>query len=124
QLRLIQVDSSLSRTASRAWEWISIREESESALASGLARVLVEQNLVPAHSLIPAITLAEAADQTGMSAEQIANLARTLIERTPALVIASEKNPAVAALNIVLGSVGTRGGIVRRSQSKHGYVSA
>jgi len=124
QLRLIQVDSSLSRTASRAWQWISIREGSESALASELARALVEQKLVPAHGPIPAMTLAEAAGQTGLQAQEIADLARTLIERTPAVVIARENNPAVAALNIVLGSVGTRGGIVRRSQSKQGHVSA
>ena len=58
QLRLIQIDSSLSRTAARAWQWVEIREGSESALASGLAGALLEQNLVPAHSPVPSMTLA------------------------------------------------------------------
>src|SRR5579863_6178106 len=48
QLRLIQVDSKLSRTAARAWQWISIPSGSEAALATGLAAALLEQKLVPA----------------------------------------------------------------------------
>lgn len=123
QLRLIQVDSSCTRTAAKAWRWISIREGSESALASGLARVLVEQNLVPAHGPIPSLSLSEAANEAGVSAQTIEDLARALVARTPALVIARDNNPSVAALNILLGSIGTRGGIVRRSQSKQSYTS-
>ena len=124
QVRLIQIDSSCSRTAARAWQWIPIRDGSDFALASGLARVLVEQNLVPAHVPVPAMSMTEAADQSGLSVLAIEDLARTLVARTPVLAIARDNNPAVAALNIMLGSVGTRGGIVRRSQSKQTYLSA
>jgi molybdopterin-dependent oxidoreductase iron-sulfur protein len=124
QLRLIPVESSLSRTASRAWQWISIRGGSESALASGVARVLLEQNLVPAHSFTPEMTLSQAADQTGLSTAAISDLAHMLVARSPALVIAQDNVPAVAALNVLLGAVGMRGGIVRRSPSNQGYVSA
>lgn len=124
QLRLIQVESSLSRTASKAWQWIQIREGSESALASGLARVLVEQNLVSAHGPIPAMTLTEAANQTELSAQAISDLAKMLVAKTPALVIAPDNNPQIAALNLLIGSVGTRGGIVGRSSIKQTYVSA
>ncbi len=124
QLRLIQVDASLTRTASRAWQWIAIREGSEYALASGLARVLLEQNLVPAHGPIPAMTLVEVADKTGLPVQAVGDLARTLVARTPALVIARDENPAVAGLNVLLSSIGTRGGVVRRSQSTRSYLSA
>lgn len=124
QLRLIQIESSFSRTASKAWQWVMIREGSESALASGLAHVLVEQNLVPAHGPIPAMTLADSEAQTGLPAQAIADLARTLVARVPALVIAKDNNPAIAALNVLLGSVGSRGGIVRRLQNKQPYVPA
>jgi len=124
QLRLIQVESSFSRTASKAWQWIHIREGSDSALASGLARVLVEQNLVPAHGPIPAMSLAEAASQTGLTVQAIADMARMLIAKTPTLAIAPDNNPSIAALNVLLGSVGTRGGIVRRTQSQQAYASA
>src|SRR5207302_8620284 len=79
QLRLIQIGSSLSRTAARAWQWIKIRESSESALASGLARALLEQNLVPAHGPVPSMTLAESAAQTGISIGRICELARIMV---------------------------------------------
>ena len=124
QLRLIQIDSSLSRTAARAWQWVEIREGSESALASGLAGALHEQNLVPAHSPVPSMTLAESAAQTGMSVERIRELARLVVAKTPALVIARDDDPAVAALNVLLGSLGKRGGIVRHSEQVKPYVAA
>jgi hypothetical protein len=116
QLRLIQIDSSLSRTAARAWQWVQIRQGSESALASGLAGALHEQNLVPAHSPVPSMTLTESATQTGISVERIRELARLMVVKTPALVIARDADPAVAALNVLLGSLGKHGGIVRHSE--------
>ncbi len=124
QLRLIQIDSSFSRTAARAWQWVPIRDGSESALASGLARVLLEQKLVPAHGPIPPIALSEVAAQTGLSADAIQDLARTFVSHLPVLAIAGDNDPAIAALNIVLGSVGARGGIVRRSKNAESYVAA
>lgn len=124
RLRIIQIEPSLSRTGARAWKWMPVREGSESALASGLARVLLEQNLVPAHSPVPSIALSEAAARTGLSEEAIRDLARTLAERRPTVAIAADDNPSIAALNFVLGSVGIRGGIVRRGKTSHAYSSA
>ncbi len=124
QLRIIQIEPSLSRTAARAWQWVQVREGSESALASGLARVLLEQNLVPAHGPIPPITISDAATRTGLSEDAIQNLARALVERQPTLAIAANGNPSIAALNVVLGSVGTRGGIVRREKTSHADLYA
>ena len=124
ELCLIQIEPSLSRTAARAWKWISIREGSGSALASGLARVLLEQKLVPAHGPIPSVTVSEAAAQSGLSTDAICDLARNIVARRPALAIAREYDPAIAALNVILGALGTRGGIVRRSAKKEFYVSA
>ena len=117
QLRLIQVESSLSRTAARACQWVQIREGSESAFAAGLARALLEQKLVPARGPIPPATLSEAAAETGLTADSIRELARTVAAEPPVLVIARDGNPDVAALNVLLGSVGTRGGVVRVSKS-------
>ncbi|MFL6304891.1 MAG: hypothetical protein ACJ72H_15270, partial [Candidatus Sulfotelmatobacter sp.] len=124
QLRLIQIDSSLSRTAARAWQWVEIREGSESALASGLAGALLEENLVPAHSPVPSMTLAESAAQTGISVGRIRELARMMVAKTPALVIARDDDPGIAALNVLLGSLGKRGGIVRHSERVKRYVTA
>jgi anaerobic selenocysteine-containing dehydrogenase len=124
QLRLIQVDASLSRTAARAWQWIPLQSGTESALAAGIAQVLLEERLVPARGPMPLLTLSEAADRTGLSADAIRNLARTIVARTPALAISADANPEVAALNVVLGAVGARGGVVRRSKLAKSYVPA
>ena len=124
QLRLLQVDSSLSRTAGRAWQWIPITARPESALAAGIARVLLEEHMVPARGPMPPLSLGDAAAQTGLSVDVIRELARTMVARTPAVAIASDDNPPIAALNVVLGSIGTSGGIVRRSKNTESYVSA
>ena len=124
QLRLIQVEASLSRTAARAWQWVPVHAGSEAALAAGVARVLLEEHLVPAHGPMPPMTLAEAAEQTGLSTAAIADLARTIVARLPVVVIANDDNPAIAALNVVLGAAGARGGIVRKSKHAESYTSA
>lgn len=124
QLRLIQVEESLSRTAAKAWQWVPVHTGSEAALAAGLARVLLEEHLVSARGPVPRLTLADAAVQTGLSADAIRDLARTIIARTPTVAIANDDNSAIAALNVLLGAVGARGGIVARSQRAKSYVSA
>ena len=118
------MEGALSRTAARAWQWTSIPVGSESGLAAGVARVLLEERLVAARGPMPSLTLAEAAAQTGLSTEGLRNLARTIASHAPAVAIASDDNPAVAALNVVLGAVGARGGIVRRSKRIQPYISA
>ena len=123
ELKLIQVESSLSRTAARSWQWIKIREGSDSVLAAGLAGALLEQKLVPAHGPIPLAPLAQAATETGLSADAIRDLARTMATKRPVLVIGRDENPSVAALNVLLGSVGTRGGVVRVSKKDQHYAS-
>ena len=124
QLRLIQVESTLSRTASKAWQWIPVRVGSESALAAGLARVLLEEKLVQSKGPIPSLTLDETATQTGLSTDAIRNLARTIVAKSPVVVIANSNDPAVAALNVVLGCVGARGGVVRKSKQTERHIPA
>lgn len=124
QLRLIQIEDSLSRTASRAWKWINIRSASESVLAAGLARVWIEEKLVAGLGPMPDVTISEVATQTGISEADLRELARTMVENRPVLAIANDHNPHVAALNVVLGAVGSRGGIIRRTKQGDKYDSA
>src|SRR5208282_1154141 len=124
QLRLIQVEASFSRTAARAWQWVPVHAGSEAALAAGVARVLLEEHLVPARGPMPPMTLAEAAGQTGLSTGAIVDLARTMVARPPVVAIANGDNLAIAALNVVLGAAGARGGIVRKSKHTESYASA
>lgn len=116
QLRLIQVETKLSHTAARAWRWIAIHEGSEAELAAGLAHVLVDEHLVSAKGPLPFASLEEAAAQTGLTADAIRELAHTMVARQPTLVITAGPNPAVAALNVLLGAVGAPGGIVAKKK--------
>ncbi len=109
QLRLIHVEASLSRTAARAWRWIPVHPGSEAALAAGLARVLLEEHLVAGRGPMPPLTLIDAAAQTGLTTDAIRDLARMIVVRPPVVVITGDDNPAIAALNVVLGAVGTCG---------------
>ncbi len=123
-MRIIQIESLLSRSAGRAYQWISIRSGSEGILAAGIARVLLQEKLVKTGGPIPEVTLDEAALLTGLDATAIRELARTIVVRGPVIAIANDNNPSVAALNVVLGAVGTRGGVVRRSKTTKVYASA
>jgi hypothetical protein len=105
-LRLIQVEAEESRTAVCAGRWVKIRPGSESAVAGAIARVLIEERLVAARGPIPFES------DCGLDAETVRQLAHTLVERGPALAIASDDNPSVAALNVILGGRG----IVRRGK--------
>lgn len=116
QFRLIQIEPTLSRTAARAWHWIPIREGSQEALATSLARVLLEERLVATKGPMAPLTLEDAAAQTGLGTEAIRDLARTLVEQRPTLVLAADGNPAIAALNHLLGAVGSPGGVVLKSK--------
>jgi hypothetical protein len=115
-LRLVQIEPSLSRTAARAWKWIAIHPEGETALAAGMARVLLEEHLVRASGPMPSLSLAQCAEQSDITTDAIRELARLIAAHPPVVAIAKDDNPAVAALNVVLGSVGTKGGIVLKSK--------
>jgi hypothetical protein len=112
-LRLIQLEAALSRTGSLAWMRVAHRPGSGAMLAAGLARTLLDERLVAAKGPAPAVTLAQAAEETGLRIEAIRNLARVMVSRTPAIAISSGFEPGVAALNLLLG-----GGIVQRGGLK------
>ena len=118
QLRLIQVETSPSTTGSCAWRRITIRPGGETALAAGIARVLLEDKLVSARGPMPLLTLSDCAQQSGVGADTIRELAHTIVASSPTVAVANDDNPAIAALNVVLGAVGARGGIVQRSTPK------
>jgi len=124
ELRLIQIEPSLSRTAARAWQWVPVREGSEAKLAAGVARVLLEEHWVTPHGPMPQLSLAEVAAQTGLTTVAIRDLARKMVENRPVVVIAADGNPAIAALNILLGAVAAPGGIVRKGEHVQPHVPA
>lgn len=124
QLRLIQIEPSLSRTAARAWRWIPVREGSEAELAAGVGRVLLEEHMVTLQGPMPRLPLAEAAARTGLSTEAIRGLAQIMVQNRPAVVIAADGNPEIAALNVLLGAVAASGGIVRKKEDIPSQIAA
>jgi menaquinone reductase, molybdopterin-binding-like subunit len=139
KLRIIQVEPRRSRTASAADLWLPIRPGTEAALAFGLAQVLLREKLVDERTIRSAaadfdlytILLEKFAPEivsrlTGIEAERTTALARELARAQAAIVIGGgdpgggplgeEEETAISGLNLLLGTVGRRGGIVARRQ--------
>ena len=62
--------------------------------------------------------------QTGLETMAIRELARAILEHSPVVAIANDNHPEIAALNVMPGEVGARGGIVRRSRNQPSQASA
>lgn len=140
--KLIQVETRPSRTALRASNWLRIRPGTETALALGLAHVLIEEELydrdfVAARAqdfstsdgqgfreLLERFTPGRVAGWTGLSVGAIQGTARALGQNAPAVAIAGtdpgggplspEAQRAIRALNLLLGNFGRTGGFVPR----------
>lgn len=95
--RLIQVDEVSTVTAGLANRWLLVQPGSQAALAHGLAG---------------SMDVEEAARATGLTASVIRDTARELAASAPSVALGDD--PAVAALNAQLGSVGRAGGYVAR----------
>ena len=129
----VQVESRMSLTGASADEWVAIRPGTEGVLALGLAHVILNNKLRPdtaghAGALIDGWTGGLAAyapdaveKRTGVSAARINRLARELAEQRPSVAIIGGaplahtnglfQALAVNALNALLGSVDTPGGM-------------
>jgi anaerobic selenocysteine-containing dehydrogenase len=132
--KLVQVEARMSQTGANADEWISAHPGTEGALALGLAHVILEEKLLPAPSKSPATELVSGWNdglpdfapkmvetETGVPAEMIQRLARELAAHAPAVALiggaplahtnGAINALAVNALNAVLGSLESPGGI-------------
>jgi len=108
----IQVDTRFSRTAARAHEWVGVRPGTHSALALGIAYVLIKEELIDAAFLARHVSGFEDATDasgtvregyrslvlrhyrteevsaiTGVPVERIVSLAKTLAERRPVVTV-------------------------------------
>ncbi|MBI2939888.1 MAG: molybdopterin-dependent oxidoreductase [Chloroflexi bacterium] len=130
---LVQVEPRFSPTAANADSWVPIRPGAEGILALSLAQVIVAERLGDAQAAdaltggrgagaLDAFAPARVADQTGVPADRIAELARAFAGQKPSLAIgggpaAAQTNglfnlSAVYALNYLVGSVGAPGGVI------------
>lgn len=142
KLKVIQVEAAYSRTAQLADEWIPVRPGAEALFALGIAHVLIEEKLCNASELrrcspdfngptgrsfvdfVKGFPPERVSQKAGIAAERIITTARDLATRKPSLAVFGG-NPASGPfgfaeqiifmdLNILLGSIGTKGGIVPR----------
>ncbi|MBI4320377.1 MAG: molybdopterin-dependent oxidoreductase [Chloroflexi bacterium] len=128
----VQVEPRFSTTAASADVWIPIQPGTEGVLALSIAQVMIADGVAdastaralsgpPGTEALAAFQPARAAEITGVPVERIRELARELATRRPSLVIgggpaAAQTNgffnlQAIYALNFLIGSVGSRGGI-------------
>ncbi len=122
-IRLLHAEPRLSRTAALADRWLPLHPGSETAFVLGLISVLVQEKKIAA-ALPNDFSLEEAARLTGLPAEDIVQTARALAEHRPSVIVGggdpvsgplpAETEQAIAALNLALGNVGTRGGLIER----------
>jgi menaquinone reductase, molybdopterin-binding-like subunit len=139
---IYQIETRQSRTALQAKKWIPVKPGTDGVLALGLANVLIQERLCDVNRLrtmaadfskndstsftetVGRFTPEAVSAITGVSADQIRTLARSMAAEGPTIVLGAgdpaggplrpEENIAIASLNFLLGSVGHEGGIVAR----------
>jgi anaerobic selenocysteine-containing dehydrogenase len=130
----VQVEPRMSLTGASADEWVAIRPGTEGVLALGLAHVIMREKLRPADAAGRAGALVDgwskglaeytpqAVEQkTSVKAARVERLARELADQRPSVALIAGaplaqahglfQALAVNALNALLGSVGTPGGL-------------
>src|SRR5215831_2142934 len=132
--KFVQVEYRMSQTGANADEWVAVKPGTEGVLALGIANAIMKSGVKKpgdaghAGSLIDGwmaglieYTPAEVEKKTGVAAARIERLAKEFAEQRPALAIIA--GPAVAqtngmfnalavnALNALMGSVETPGGV-------------
>lgn len=128
--RYWHVGPQLSATAANADKWVPITPGSEGLVALSMAQVMTSQGLVDksaAASIYSGISLDDyapdkVASKAGITADQITDMAKTFAGQKPSLAIAGTSASehtnglfnltAVYSLNYLVGSVGTKGGVM------------
>ncbi len=132
--KFVQVEPRMSQTGANADEWIPANPGTEGVLALGLAHVIINEGLAAAQNAgragnliegwsagLPDYAPEEVETLTGIGAERVERLAREFAAQEPALAIIggaplAHTNSlfqalAVNALNALVGSISTAGGV-------------
>jgi len=120
---LIQVEPNMTLTGANADLWVASKPGTEGALALGIANQLVSKlglsmSGLPGsvQSLIRSYSIDETVTATGVDADRIADIASTLKQRSPSVVLAGASAQghehgyqcvaAAMVLNVILGNIG------------------
>ena len=123
----VQFEPRLSATGASADEWIPVRPGTEGIIALAIGRIIVEENLGRAgkHSdhahLYRNVSVADAAQASGFSIEELRRLAYLFAEADRPLAIpggqltghtnSTQAMDAVMALNVIMRRLGRNGGV-------------
>ena len=132
--KLVHIDPRFNTTAAKAYKWLPIKPGTDTALALGLIRVIIDEELYDKEFVEKATTgfdklkdyiknysVEWAAKETEIPAEEIRTIARELAANKPScLVIPPRRNSkygtetdlarAIAILNALMGNYGKKGG--------------
>lgn len=136
--KFIQIESRHSRTAMQSNQWIPLKPGTEKTVALCIGHVLVNENLVSRQiqsytadyvqfkNIVRNYTPEKCTSLTDIQPEVIRALARELAAAESAIVLSSadpgggpfdhETEKAIGALNLLIGTIGKRGGIVTRKE--------
>ncbi|OGU66339.1 MAG: hypothetical protein A3G43_11610 [Ignavibacteria bacterium RIFCSPLOWO2_12_FULL_56_21] len=139
-LKLIHADPRRTRTSVLADQWLPIAPGSETALVLGLTNIVMRDHpslaaryVADLHTsdrrgmldVLSLFTPGIVAKRTGIPVDTLEKVGSALAHRKPSMVIAGgdaagpidrDTHQAVAALNILLGSYGTPGGLLHRDE--------
>ncbi|MBM2825955.1 MAG: molybdopterin oxidoreductase [Dehalococcoidia bacterium] len=142
---LVQIEPRFSTTGASADEWVPIRPGTEGLLALSMAQVIISEGLGDSAaaaaltggagaSALSAYSPETVSAKTGVPAERIKELSRAFARQRPSLAIggtyaAAHTNgvanlTAIYALNFLVGSVGTPGGVLLNPQPPLETVAA
>jgi len=141
----IHVDPRMSMTAANADLWLPVNPGTEGDLALSIARIIIEEKLVPEENIsnfekyLPAgflngYQLRDVSNRTSIPTEKIIKSAKIISDKTPALIFGGGNAEAhtngtfnmksIYALNILLGSVGVKGGIIPNPEEVTGLPAS
>jgi anaerobic selenocysteine-containing dehydrogenase len=127
--RLVHAESRFSQTAWSADQWLPVRPGGEHALALAIGHLLVAEKWAPGLETAPAslrtayaaVDLDRALEVAGLELRLVRRIAQELASATAPLVVAGasvvQRNSfdavvAASALNLLLGNVGRKGGVL------------
>ena len=139
--RLVHAESRFSLTAWNADRWLPVWPGGEQALAMGIGHVLVSDRLAPGLDGAPRqvvsafaeVDLEAASSDSGIPVSTMREMAADLARASAPLVLAgasivrpnsADAATAACALNVLLGSVGSAGGVMAPEASGTGLESA
>lgn len=133
---IIQIESTHSRSAQFASEWVSVHPNTEILFALAMANVIVSEKLYEKNAaagikdfqeftkFLSSFSPDDIAETIGIKSDAIRKTARTFAANTPSIAIIGndsqhhtiESQIAVMLLNILIGSLGKSGGIQFRQE--------